>query len=64
MTSRAAQLVALPTWGAARGSRRGRARGRPVRFGLRSSAASDAAGAALVLGASVALWAAVLVAVL
>jgi hypothetical protein len=63
MTSRAAQLVALPTWGAARGLGRGRVRARPVRFGLRSSAATDAVGAALVLGGSVALWAAVLVAV-
>ena len=63
MTSRAAQLIALPTWGAARWPGRGSSRARPVRFAVRSSAASDAAGVALVLGGSLALWAVVLVAV-
>ncbi|HEY6004189.1 MAG TPA: hypothetical protein VIV57_15035 [Anaeromyxobacter sp.] len=63
MTSPARVLVALPTWGAARGNFQTTVRARPVRFGLRSSTASEAAGAALVLGGSVALWAAVLLAV-
>jgi hypothetical protein len=64
MTSPAGQLVASPTWGAARTRRLETVRGPPVRFGLGSSAASDAAGAALVLGGSVALWTAFLAAVL
>lgn len=63
MTARAAQLVAFPTWGAARGNGRRSVRTGPVRFGVRASVAADAAGAALVLGGSVALWAAVLVSV-
>ncbi|HEY6099948.1 MAG TPA: hypothetical protein VIW03_10990 [Anaeromyxobacter sp.] len=65
MTSRAGQLIASPTWGGARkraGGRRLEAI-RAVHFPLRGSAAADAAGAALVLGASFALWAAFLAAV-
>jgi len=64
MTSPAAELVASPTWGAARPRRLETVRGHPVRFGVRSSPANDAAGAALVLGGSVALWTAFLAAVL
>lgn len=64
MTSPAGRLVAPPTWGAARPRRLDPVRGAPVRFGVRSSPASDAAGAALVLGGSVALWTAFLAAVL
>lgn len=69
MTSPAGELVAPPTWGAARARRREPLRagaapaGGAVRFGIRSSPVSDAAGAALVLGGSAALWAAFLLAV-
>jgi hypothetical protein len=64
MTSPASVLVIPSARGAARGNRKAQLRARPVRFGDGSSVAAEAAGAALVLGASVALWAAVLLAVL
>ncbi len=66
MTSRAGQLVALPTWGAGRkGEEEGSApRAETIlRFRIGGSRAADAAGAALVLGATAALWAGVLAAV-
>jgi hypothetical protein len=66
MTSPAGRLIAAPSWGSA-GTGRARARRaaatrQEVRFAVRGSAA-DAAGAALVLGASFSLWAAFLAAV-
>jgi hypothetical protein len=63
MTSPARVVVSLPTWGSARGDRRTKVRASPVRFGIEAPAAAEAVGAALVLGGSVALWAAVLLAV-
>ena len=63
MTSRAGQLISAPTWGAGRARREASARRPAVRFRRPPSAAADAAGAALVLGGSVALWAAFLAAV-
>ncbi len=68
MTSRAGQLISSPGWGAAPAEPR-RARPRPIllapraTFAAGGSRASDAAGAALVLGGAIALWAAFLAAV-
>lgn len=63
MTSQARQLISSPTWGAG-GVRRRASSGRPVvRFGRPPPLVADAAGAALVLGSSFALWAAFFAAV-
>ncbi len=62
MTSRAGQLVASARWGVARPPARSRLAPR-VRFEVRPAAAAELAGAALVLGGTVGLWAAVLLAV-
>jgi len=68
MTSRAGELIASPSWGAARARRTppplaAAGAGRAVRFAYGRSLAADGAGAALVLGASLSLWTAFLVAV-
>jgi hypothetical protein len=63
MNSPAAQLVVSPTWGPARERAREEVRPRRVRFGIPPPLASDATGAALVLGGSIALWASFLLAV-
>jgi len=64
MTSRARQVVTSPPWGAGQEAGRGRVGpARPVRLRPCGSSAAEVAGAALVLGASFALWAAFLAAV-
>ncbi len=61
MLSRSDRHTASPSWVTARAVRPGAprlraVRGRAVRWGIEGSAASDLAGAALVLGAAAALW--------
>ncbi len=64
MSSRAGQLVTVPTWGGTPKGRRTGQRPLPtVRFAIPGSPAADALGAAAVLGGSLALWTAVLMAI-
>lgn len=63
MSSRAGQLAVVPPWGTTHEVGPRRLRGPPVRFGIASSPVKDSAGAALVLGSSIALWAGVLLAI-
>lgn len=63
MTSAAGQLIPAPRPGRAREGSVTELRGRRVRFGVESSTRADVAGAALVLGSTLALWAAFVLAV-
>jgi hypothetical protein len=63
MTTRAEQLIPAPSWVPMRGEPRRLGSVGAARFTAGGSFAREAAGAALVLGGSVALWAAFLAAV-